>query len=57
MSKKLNKETYIAFNISLSEPVAMKNSCECPNIPIVPGPVISLNTLTIANVPLIRPKP
>jgi len=38
-------------------PVAIKKSCECPKIPIVPGPVISLSTLTIANVPLIKPKP
>jgi hypothetical protein len=35
----------------------MKKSCEFPNIPIVPGPIISLRTLTIANVPLIKPKP
>jgi hypothetical protein len=38
-------------------PVAIKKSCECPKIPIVPGPIISLRTLTIANVPLINPKP
>jgi hypothetical protein len=38
-------------------PVAIKKSCECPKMPIVPGPIISLSTLTIANVPLIKPKP
>jgi hypothetical protein len=38
-------------------PVAIKKSCECPRSPIVPGPIISLRTLAIANVPLIKPKP
>ncbi len=58
MSEKLKNIFFSFVLIDLENlPVAIKKSCECPNIPIVPGPVISLRTFTMANVPLINPKP
>ncbi len=38
-------------------PDVMKNWLESPCMPIVPGPVLSANTLIKENAPLIMPKP
>ena len=50
MKKKINYPVIIL-------PDVMKNWLESPCMPIVPGPVLSANTLIKENAPLIMPKP